>query len=147
VSPTGLAGTVTLVTTRLVRMVLASFVATVFGGLLLTPATALASAKVYECQKPVRTGVEVSALHDVTPAVACVPALALFAWESKSAAHIEALYGCHRPKPGEAGTPYLRMHSFHGWRLSLTGRYGAFTMSRGKSSFDLSGTDFPLNCT
>jgi hypothetical protein len=127
-------------------MVLAPLVATVLLSAL-APAGALASAKVYECQKPVRTGVEVSALHDVTPAVACVPSLALFAWESRSAAHIEALYGCRRPKPDEPGTPYLRLHSFHGWKLSLTGRYQSFTMSRGESSFHLSGTDFPLNCT
>jgi hypothetical protein len=111
------------------------------------PAGAAASSKVYECQKPVRTGVEVSAMHNVTPAVACPPALALYAWESRSAAHIRALYGCRRPEPEAPGTPYLRMHSFHGWKLSQTGRYGIFTMSRGKSSFHVGGTDFPLNCT
>jgi hypothetical protein len=113
---------------------------------LLAPAGASASSKVYECQKPVVTGVEVSGLRDVTPAVACPPALALFAWE-RSGAHIRALYGCRRPKPEAPGTPYLLMHSFHGWKLSLTGRYGIFTMSRGKRSFHVGGTDFPLNCT
>jgi hypothetical protein len=36
---------------------------------------------------------------------------------------------------------------FDGWRLSLSGRYQAFTMSQGPSSFEVTGTDFPLNCT
>jgi len=40
--------------------------------------------------------------------------------------------------------PYLRLHHFHGWRLSLT---PDFVMSRGRASFDVEGTDFPINCT
>jgi hypothetical protein len=112
------------------------------------PAGASASARRYECQKPVMTGVEVYGLHDVSAARACAPALALFAWENASQAHAESLYGCHRPRPDEAGYPYLKLHSFEGWRLSLVGKpYGEFTMSRGASSFHVSGTDFPLNCS
>jgi hypothetical protein len=115
---------------------------------LLPPAAASASARRYECQKPVMTGVEVYRLHDISEARACVPALALFAWENASPAHAESLYGCHRAKPDEGGYPYLKLHSFDGWRLSLVGKpYGEFTMSRGASSFHVSGTDFPLNCS
>lgn len=112
------------------------------------PAAASASPRSYECQKPVVTGVEVYALHDVTPARACPVALALFAWEDGNAAHTSELYGCHYPTPGSGGYPYLRLHRFAGWTLSLHGRpYGAFAMSRGASSFRVTGTDFPLNCT
>lgn len=116
--------------------------------LVLLPAGASASARMYECQKPVRTGVEVYGLRNISSARACVPALALFAWENASPAHATTLYGCHRPKPEAAGYPYLKLHSFHGWRLSIAGKpFGDFTMSRGSSSFHVGGTDFPLNCT
>jgi hypothetical protein len=104
--------------------------------------------KTYECQKPVRTGVEVYGLRNISVTHACPPALALFAWENSSAAHAKNLYGCHYPKPNTAGYPYLKLHSFRGWKLSLLGRpYGLFTMSRGNRSFHVGGTDFPLNCT
>jgi hypothetical protein len=113
-----------------------------------TTGASASPAKTYECQKPVRTGVEVYGLHNIAPARACPPALALYAWENSSEAHAKALYGCHRPKPSTAGYPYLKLHDFHGWKLSLVGRpYGLFTMSRGSSSFHVGGTDFPLNCT
>jgi hypothetical protein len=115
--------------------------------LALLPGAASALPRFHECQKPVRTGVEVWALENIAPARACPPALALFAWENARPSHARALYGCRRPKPDEAGTPFLKLHEFHGWRLSLTGRYKEFTMSRGKSSFHVGGTDFPLNCS
>lgn len=121
--------------------------ATTFGLLLFAPAGALAAPHYHECQKPVRTGVEVYKLHNITAAGACPVALALFAWEYSSTARTEALYGCARPKPEAPGYPYLRLHRFRGYEISLTGRFKEFTMSRGRSSFELSGTDFPLNCT
>jgi hypothetical protein len=113
-----------------------------------SPAEAAVPSKTYECQKPVRTGVEVYGLHNISSARACPPALALFAWENASAAHAMALYGCRYPMSNTAGFPYLKLHHFHGWKLSLAGLpYGDFTMSRGSSSFHVGGTDFPLNCT
>lgn len=109
---------------------------------------ASATARLHECQKPVRTGVEVYGLKNIEPARACPPALALYTWENSSTAHAKALYGCHFPQREAAGYPYLRLHSFRGWKLSLLGRpYGLFTMSRGSSSFQVGGTDFPLNCS
>jgi hypothetical protein len=117
-------------------------------GLGISAGTASASAKTYECQKPVRTGVEVYGLRNISPARACPPALALFTWENDRESHARALYGCHYPSPNTAGYPYLKLHHFRGWRLSLVGRpYGSFTMSRGSSSFHVGGTDFPLNCS
>jgi hypothetical protein len=117
-------------------------------GTVVWPATALASPKTFQCQKPVLTGVEVYGLHNISPARACPPALALFAWENASGAHANALYGCHRPMPESAGFPYLRLHRFRGWKLSLAGRpLRSFTMSRSGSSFHVGGTDFPLNCS
>ncbi len=114
----------------------------------LAPAGAAASPRTYECQKPVTTGVEVYGLRNISPTRACVPALQLYAWENSSGAHINELYGCHRPAPDAPGYPYLKLHSFRGWALSLVGKpYGAFTMSRGTSSFHVGGTDFPLNCS
>jgi hypothetical protein len=109
------------------------------------PAAAVALPKTVECQKPVVTGVEVFGLHDISSARACPPALELFSWENARQSHAQALYGCRRPKPDAAGFPYLRLHAFRGWQLSI--RHEEFTMSRGKSSFHVGGTDFPLNCT
>ena len=118
------------------------------GAVIALAAPAPAGATTFQCQKPVTTGVEVFGLRNVTAARACPPALALYAWENASPAHSAALYGCHRPDPDSAGFPYLKLHAFHGWRLSLTGRpFGVFTMSRGPSSFHVGGTDFPLNCS
>ncbi len=115
-------------------------------GAALAPAGASALPKLYECQKPVTTGVEVYGLRNISRARACPPALALYAWENGSGAHVNALYGCRRPVKESAGYPYLRLHSFRGWKLSLIGKpYGLFTMSRGNSSFHVGGTDFPLN--
>ena len=128
---------------------LTSLLAAVAAAALALPAApAGAEPRLHECQKPVVTGVEVYGLHDIAPAAACPVALALYKWENASASHIRALYGCHFPRPEAAGYPYLRLRSFHGWRLSLLGRpYGLFTMSRGAASFHVGGTDFPLNCT
>ncbi len=109
---------------------------------------ATAATKTHECQRPVITGVEVYGLHRVSAARACPVALALYAWENDSPAHVRALYGCHHPARNAAGYPFLRLRRFHGWRLSIAGRpYGDFTMSRGRSSFHVGGTDFPLNCS
>jgi len=93
------------------------------------------------------TGVEVYDLHDITARSACPVALRLFAWETSNPAHTRALYGCHRPKPEAAGYPFLRLHRFDGYRLSLSGPEKAFTMTSGLHSFEVAGTDFPLNCT
>jgi hypothetical protein len=113
----------------------------------LAPAGASAEPTLYECQKPVTTGVEVYGLRNISRARACPPALELYAWENSSATHIRALYGCRRPVKEAAGYPYLKLRSFRGWTLSLQGKYGIFTMSRGASSFHVGGTDFPLNCS
>lgn len=91
-----------------------------------------------DCQHPVMTGVEIYKLHDVTPRRACPVALALFRWETTGNRE-PVLYGCHG-----IGHPYLRLHSFHGWHLTLT---PDFVMSRHGASFAVSGTDFPINCT
>jgi len=115
---------------------------------LLTPAAgASAEPKYHECQKPVVTGVEIWGLRNITPARACPPALALYSWENSNAKHARVLYGCRRPSPQAGGRPYLRLHSFHGWKLSLVGREQEFTMSRQRSSFHVGGTDFPLDCS
>lgn len=91
-----------------------------------------------ECQHPVMTGVEVFKLHDIGARRACPVALALFHWEN-SDGHGSQLYGCH-----SVAHPFLRLHEWDGWRLSLT---PYFQMSRAGSSFSVAGTDFPLNCS
>jgi hypothetical protein len=96
----------------------------------------------HECQHPVTTGVEVSQLRHVSVATACPPALALHKWEPKHE-HMRKLYTCAGPSPGK---PVLKIHRFDGWTLSLVGKYRIFTMSRGASSFAVSGTDFPVIC-
>jgi hypothetical protein len=120
----------------------------VLAAVIVWPSAAAAATTTHECQHPVRTGVEVYHLHAIATTRACPVALALFAWETSSAARQRALYGCKRPHPDAAGYPYLRLHRFRGWKLSLAGKpYGEFTMTRGASSFRVIGTDFPLNCT
>jgi hypothetical protein len=120
--------------------------------LLLLSAPAIASASsglpagFHECQHPVVTGVEVYGLKNVAVSTACPVALALSKWEPKRA-NAARLYGCHRKSADAAGFPYLKLHVFGGWRLSLTGRYKAFTMTKGAATFQVTGTDFPLNCS
>lgn len=121
--------------------------AVMFGLVLLAPSTSFAGSSSHECQKPVRTGVEVYNLHHISSATACPVALELFRWESSSAARQKALYGCARPRPEAPGYPYLRLHRFRGYRLSLSKPGKIFTMSKGRASFEVGGTDFPLNCT
>jgi len=111
------------------------------------PGRALAQTRFYQCQHPVKTGVEVYDLRGMTPRGACPTALALFAWEYSSEARTRALYGCVRPRPEAGGYPYLRLHRFRGWALSLSGPEKDFTMTKGSRSFRVTGTDFPLNCT
>src|ERR1700722_11498886 len=89
------------------------------------PAIASASsglpAGLHECQHPVVTGVEVYGLKSVAVRTACPVAIALSKWEPKRG-NTARLYGCHRKSPDAAGFPYLKLHVFDGWRLSLTGR-------------------------
>jgi hypothetical protein len=126
---------------------LTGIVAATFLLALLAPATGQASPALHECQHPLRTGVEIYDLRAVSPRQACPVALELFGWESSSSAHQRALYGCARPKPEDAGYPFLRLHRFRGWELALKGPEKRFTMSRGSATFSVTGTDFPLNCT
>jgi hypothetical protein len=44
------------------------------------------------------------------------------------------------------GRPALKIHRLAGWNLRIAHQY-EFVMFRGRSSFAVSGTDFPLNCT
>lgn len=90
-----------------------------------------------DCQHPVTTGVEVLHLSHVTSAKACPVALSLWSWENKGNNGTK-LYKCTPP------TAVLKLHQYDGWTLSLT-RSG-FRMSRGGSSFDVTGTDFPIAC-
>jgi hypothetical protein len=100
-----------------------------------------AAAKTIECQHPVVTGVEVSHLKHVKKHAACKAALALYAWENKDG-HAAQLYSC---SSGTPPTPVLKLQRFDGWNLSIASS-GYFEMSRGRSSFYVSGTDFPLAC-
>jgi hypothetical protein len=109
-------------------------------------ATHAAPIKFVECQHPLVTGEEAYYLKNVSAAVACPVVLALGHWEYQPGhlvQHIRQLYSCGGPGKH---TPILKLRSFEGWSLSLTPA-GDFQMARGTSSFDVGGTDFPLNCT
>ena len=99
------------------------------------------AAKYTECQHPVVTGVEVSRLRDVSTATACSAALSLYRWDNEDG-HIRRLYTC---TGGPASSPVLTLRTLHGWALHVT-KAGDFEMSRGRRSFYVSGTDFPLAC-
>jgi hypothetical protein len=109
----------------------------------LAPAAAQALPKLTECQHPLVTGEEAYNLKNVTATAACPLVRALAHWEYHPYTHITKLYTCIGPMKR---TPKLVLRSFDGWKLSIT-RVGNFQMSRGSSSFDVTGTDFPLNCT
>ncbi|MGA2471045.1 MAG: hypothetical protein ABSG64_10180, partial [Solirubrobacteraceae bacterium] len=85
-------------------------------------------------------GVEVSHLRHVSAATACPVALSLYSWENKEG-NIPKLYKC----TGSPPMALLKLHKFDGWKLSIA-QSGYFEMSRGQSSFYVSGTDFPLAC-
>jgi len=108
---------------------------------LLTTSAPAPAAKYIECQHPVVTGVEISHLRQVSSATACPVALALYRWENKDN-DMPTLYRCAGKPPG---TAVLKLHTFDRWALSIA-KSGYFEMSRGKSSFYVSGTDFPLAC-
>jgi len=126
--------------------VLAALAATValVAALALAPA-ASAMPKLYECQHPTVTGQEAYHLVDITPAKACVVVRKLAVFVDNGAKGYK-LYGCAGRNSSNPGHPVLVISQFDGWSLHIYKRYGLM-MSRGKSSFALTGTDFPLNCT
>jgi hypothetical protein len=111
-------------------------------GALLSVGGAQAAPRVVECQHPLTTGWEASNLRHVSAKVACRVVRHLGHWEQKPG-NIRRLYKC--VGPGKH-TAVLKLHSFEGWRLSLS-RAGRFRMARGRASFNVSGTDFPINCS
>lgn len=57
------------------------------------------------------------------------------------------MYRCVGTHGGHtAGRPVLKIHRFEGWKLKILHTYG-FQMSRGRGSFEVTGTEFPLNCS
>ena len=112
-------------------------------------AAGLATGKLIECQRPVRTGEEAYQLVGVSTKTACAVVRDLGHWEYQPGhvvEHIKALYRCVGVGKSSPGRAVLKLHTFEGWTLSQTSS-GAFRMSRGSSSFLVTGTDFPLNCT
>jgi hypothetical protein len=107
--------------------------------------TSASALKTYQCQHPVTTGQEASRLKHVSPAVACkaVRALARFI---KNGSRPAPLYKCVGLTMSHPGRPVLKIHRLAGWNLRIDDQFG-LTMFRGRSSFSVSGTDFPLNCT
>jgi hypothetical protein len=111
----------------------------------LTVGPAAAMPKLHECQHPTTTGEEAYHLRHIGAQSACKAVRKLAAWLQKD--HNRShLYRCKRPHPNGAGTPVLKRHAFDGYDLRISKRYG-LVMSRGKSSFAVTGTDFPLNCS
>ncbi len=105
--------------------------------------------KLIECQRPVKTGEEIYALVHVTAKVACPVVRDLARWEYAPGhveQHIKELYRCAGASKSSPGHPVLVRTVFEGWSLSIVPS-GAFRMSLGGRSFDVTGTDFPLNCT
>jgi hypothetical protein len=97
-------------------------------------ATHVSVVRTVECQRPVQTGVEVSYLNGISSPAACKVALRL---------HRYAVTGHVVVNCTAANRPVLKLRSFEGYRLSL--KHG-FSMSRGRASFAVSGTDFPAPC-
>jgi hypothetical protein len=101
--------------------------------------------KTYQCQHPLTTGQEAFHLKNVSPGTACkaVRALARFI---ENGSRSGRLYRCVGLTMSHPGRPVLKIHRLAGWNLRIAHQY-QFEMFRGVSSFSVSGTDFPLNCT
>lgn len=99
----------------------------------------------YQCQHPLTTGQEAFHLKNVSQTTACkaVRALARFI---ENGSRSGRLYRCVGLTMSHPGRPVLKIHRLAGWNLRIAHRY-EFVMFRGRSSFAVSGTDFPLNCT
>jgi hypothetical protein len=110
-------------------------------------ATAVAkpSSNSRECQHPLTTGQEAVNIRGVSPQEACktVRALARFIENGAKPARLYECAGISRNHPGR---PVLKIHRFDGWNLKVVKTYG-FRMSRDGGAFEVTGTDFPLNCT
>jgi hypothetical protein len=84
-------------------------------------------------------GIEVFDLHHISGRSACRVALAFWNWEKVD--HHYDIGGCRG-----VGEPYLKVHTWEKWHLSVSGTSG-FKMSRGDTSFVPAGQDWPLQCT
>jgi hypothetical protein len=101
--------------------------------------------KTYQCQHPLVTGQEAFRLKNVSPKTACKAVLAVARF-IKNGARPGRLYKCVGLTESHPGKPKLKIHRLAGWNLRIAHQY-EFVMFRGRSSFSVSGTDFPLNCT
>jgi hypothetical protein len=106
---------------------------------------AVAMPKLYECQHPTVTGQEAYQLVNIGPASACVVVRKLAVFVDGGAKGYK-LYRCAGRNASNPGYPALVISRFDGWNLRVESRDG-LVMSRGESSFAVTGTDFPLNCT
>jgi hypothetical protein len=87
-------------------------------------------------------------LRHVSRTAACHTALALYRWyNGNDGRNASGLYTCVGTQPN--AYPVLKRHRFDGWTLSSPGARNLdnFEMSNGSSSFYVTGTDFPLNCS
>jgi hypothetical protein len=109
------------------------------------PPAASAMPKLYECQHPTVTGQEAYHLVAITPARACVVVRQLAVFVDNGAKGYK-LYRCAGRNSSNPGHAVLVITRFDGWSLHIASRDG-LVMSRAKSSFAVTGTDFPLNCT
>ena len=110
-----------------------------FAALTLGSMSSQAAARTVECQHPVTTGMEAFNLKHVSSATACTLAIGLSKWNAK-------WYVCKGASSKSVGTPVIKIHSFEGWTLTVP-KHSALRMSRGAGSFQVEGTDFPINCS
>jgi hypothetical protein len=110
-------------------------------------APALASSPVssLQCQHPLVTGQEAVNIKNVSPQTACktVRALARLIGNGDRPSRLYECAGADRNRPGK---PVLKIHRFDGWSLRIVKTFG-FRMSRGNASFEVTGQDFPINCS
>lgn len=102
--------------------------------------SAQASPTVTECQHPVTTGAEFFDAKHVSKATACRVVNALHKYVATSGN--PSIYKCAGPP---TDTVTLLKTKFDGWTMKYDNHRG-FQMSRGDSSFYVTGTDFPVPC-
>jgi hypothetical protein len=127
--------------TRLFAAIAAAAISLV---LALSAGSAMAQPAMHQCQHPVTTGEEAYNLHGIDAATACGVVRDLSHWLT-NASNQWHLYRCQMADNGWNGRPILKIHRYDGYRLSIVKTY-YLEMSRGRSSFAVTGDGFPLNC-
>jgi hypothetical protein len=99
-----------------------------------------------QCQHPLVTGQEAINVEGISSREACRVVRSLARFMATGNGKSSPLFRCAGGNRNHPGRPVLKIHAFEGWSLKVVHEYG-FKMIRGRASFEVTGQDFPLNCS